>query len=202
MSKAEATIGQCMEMVLGDNRVKKLSFDVGVVVWYLTGDPARYMVTWFMIWKGEAHGNGITLPEYTTPLSGIPDHMNGKVITEKMLCDCAKDFQSVYRELCAEDDQEVRNGREKWRNSLGGPSCAQQLKEWPPAERRGWISVTDEIPDSGVGVIALCEDGLIVPANMVASVGDAYWESDIDHPPKVTHWIPRPDLPSEGGSTE
>jgi len=65
--------------------------------------------------------------------------------------------------------------------------------------RSGWISVLDETPELGVGVIALCEDGLIVPANMVASTGEPYWESDVDHPPKVTHWIPCPDRPLEGG---
>ncbi len=93
----KVTVGECLEMVAADGRVRRLTFGIHGT----PGITASGLVCWYMTWKGK---------EYGGPNGGCPVGFMGEKKIPSHVDTAAADFKSVYRELCAEDDQAKRVG--------------------------------------------------------------------------------------------
>lgn len=62
-------------------------------------------------------------------------------------------------------------------------------------EKKRWISVTEKTPEYDMPQLALNADGDALIANYAYGEWFDTWGQDVE----VTHWMPLPDAPSEGG---
>ena len=67
-------------------------------------------------------------------------------------------------------------------------------------ERTMWISVKERLPEDGVRVLTACDDGLVR-----LGISKGGFPSVINRKHKfsdVTHWMPLPELPMDGGNED
>ena len=65
-------------------------------------------------------------------------------------------------------------------------------------EKQRWISVTEKTPEYDMPQLALNADGDALIANYAYGEWFDTWGQDVE----VTHWMPLPDAPEEGGKQE
>lgn len=65
-------------------------------------------------------------------------------------------------------------------------------------EKKRWISVTEKTPEYDMPQLALNADGDALIANYAYGEWFDTWGQDVE----VTHWMPLPDAPEEGGKHE
>nr|DAT31755.1 MAG TPA: Protein of unknown function (DUF551) [Caudoviricetes sp.] len=65
-------------------------------------------------------------------------------------------------------------------------------------EKQRWISVTEKTPEYDMPQLALNADGDALIANYAYGEWFDTWGQDVE----VTHWMPLPDAPEEGGKHE
>ena len=65
-------------------------------------------------------------------------------------------------------------------------------------EKKRWISVTEKTPEYDMPQLALNADGDALIANYAYGEWFDTWGQDVE----VTHWMPLPDAPEEGGKAD
>lgn len=65
-------------------------------------------------------------------------------------------------------------------------------------EKKRWISVTEKTPEYDMPQLALNADGEALIANYAYGEWFDTWGQDVE----VTHWMPLPEAPEEGGKHE
>lgn len=87
----------------------------------------------------------------------------------------------------------------EWKDSV--IDCAQKKRAEATAERdalrekKRWISVTEKTPEYDMQQLALNADGDALIANYAYGEWFDTWGQDVE----VTHWMPLPEAPEEGG---
>ena len=87
----------------------------------------------------------------------------------------------------------------EWKDSV--IDCAQKKRAEATAERdalrekKRWISVTEKTPEYDMPQLALNADGDALIANYAYGEWFDTWGQDVE----VTHWMPLPEAPEEGG---
>lgn len=122
---------------------------------------------------------------------------------------CRDRHEKATNEGCKKCPYWAPENLEEWQKLRGWTSCKvyQIISDAADAierltaenaalrEKQRWISVTEKTPEYDMPQLALNADGDALIANYAYGEWFDTWGQDVE----VTHWMPLPDAPEEGG---